>query len=421
MDNLKQEQDVDMDAPAISILDTTSPPPPPRRVKLVVKDTRPPTQASSSRKRPRSDDEEDEEDQLIDDVDVVPPVASAAASATDATAKRKATKRKPRKSEKKVAAEEEKKAKEKIIPAGAPTNLAPTQSWFEVSAAKAHQHVGQMGTLDVGYVPPPLNIVPLDPGPSSKPPPKKKAATKPPAVPRPRAKPGPKPKNVAVAAAVAASAAAAAALYPMPPPEETDVISEAGYSVTAASSPVTAHFEGHTPEPPETFPPFSNGPLPEEALINLQDVALPQYPLPTKPFSVQPPPKITTGFAPGLPLDRSGTKVRRWRPVNREIRGIAGGRWSVRSWVGEKESAFATALAAGELKSSSVALPKLPSTSTSAPATTKSKARVTKAASRTVSAAPSRASSTVPSKMRNIMLAPPSDGADSDMMAPPGT
>ncbi|KAJ7755023.1 hypothetical protein DFH07DRAFT_822607 [Mycena maculata] len=409
MESLKPEQDVDMDdaTPQISTLhQEDSPPPPPRRtVKLLVKDTRAPGQTSSSRKRAHSDDEldEDEEDELIDDVDVVPPIVvppvASSSSAADSSAKRKApSKRKPRKSEKKIA-EEDRKAKEKIMQAGAPS-LAPTMTWFEVQASKAHQHVGQMGTLDVGSVP--LNIVSLDPGPS-KPPPKKKAARKPPTVPRIRAKPGPKPK---------------ATLLPVPLPEDTDVISEAGYSVTAASSPVTAHFEGNTPEP-ETSPPFSNGPLGDEPPINLQDVALPQYPLPIKPFSVQPPQKINTGFAPVLPLDRSGAKVRHWRPVNREIRGIAGGRWFVRSWMGSKESALAIAIASGE-KSSSVALPKLPAMSISAPVPTKAK-RATKNSSLTASAAPSRSSSAVPSKMRTIMLAPPSDGGDSDMVAAPGS
>ncbi|KAJ6601435.1 hypothetical protein DFH09DRAFT_563577 [Mycena vulgaris] len=414
MESLKQEQDhdVDMDAPQISTLhQEDSPPPPTRRVKLLVKDTRAAAgQASSSRKRAHSDDEEleeeDEEDQLIDDDDVVPPIVVPpvvpTSSAADSSSKRKApSKRKPRKSEKKIA-EEDRKSKEKIMQAGAPSSLAPTMSWFEVQATKAHQHVGQMGTLDVGHVP--LNIVSLDPGPS-KPPPKKKAARKPPAVPRVRAKPGPKPKAV---------------LLPVPP-EDTDVISEAGYSVTAASSPVTAHFDGNTPEP-EAFPPYTNGPLSEEPPINLQEVALPQYPLPVKPFSVQPPQKINTGFATVLPLDRTAAKVRHWRPVNREIRGIAGGRWFTRSWVGEKESPLANAIAAGDKQSSSVALPKLPTMSISAPVPTKPKVRATKnSSSLAASAAPSRSSSTVPSKMRTIMLAPPSDGGDSDMVAVPGS
>jgi len=284
--------------------------------------------------------------------------------------------------------------------AGAPS-LAPTMSWFEVQATKAHQHEGQMGTLDVGHVP--ISIVSLDPGPSKQPP-KKKAVRKPPAVPRVRAKPGPKPKAVLL------------------PPEETDVISEAGYSVTAASSPVTAHFEGNTPEP-EAFPPYTNGPLTEEPPINLQEVALPQYPLPVKPFSVQPPQKINSGFAPVLPLDRTGAKVRHWRTVNREIRGIAGGRWFAQSWVGDKHSALAIAIAAGDKQSSSVALPKLPTMSISAPIPTKPKARATKnSSSLAASTVPSRSSSAVPSKMsRTIMLAPPSDGGDSDMVAAPGS
>ncbi|KAJ7292926.1 hypothetical protein C8J57DRAFT_1444327 [Mycena rebaudengoi] len=408
--SMKEEpdNDVDMDAPQISTLfQEESPPPPPRRVKLLVKDNRTAAgQASSSRKRSLAEDdeleEEDEQDELIDDDDVVPstvvPPTAQPAAATEPASKRKApSKRKPRKSEKKIA-EEERKSKEKLMQAGAPRGPAPTMSWFEVQDTKAHQHVGQMGTLDVSSAP--ANIVSPDAGPS-KPPPKKKVARKPPAVPRVRAKPGPKPK---------------AALLPVAP-EDTDLISE-GYSVTAASSPVTAHFEGNTPEPPEAY---VNGTPTEEPPINLLEVALPQYPLPVKPFSVQPPPKINSGFAPILPLDRSGAKVRHWRTVSREIRGIAGGRWFVRSWVGEKESALSNALAAGEKQSSSVALPKLPTMSISAPAGTKSKARATKNSSLAASAAPSRSGSAVPSKMRTITLPPPSDGGDSDMAAPPGS
>jgi hypothetical protein len=34
--------------------------------------------------------------------------------------------------------------------------------------------------------------------------------------------------------------------------------------------------------------------------------------------------------------------VRHWREANREIRGIAGGRWFAKTWVGDKESQFAT-------------------------------------------------------------------------------
>ncbi|KAI0361079.1 hypothetical protein OH77DRAFT_1391372 [Trametes cingulata] len=87
----------------------------------------------------------------------------------------------------------------------------------------------------------------------------------------------------------------------------------------------------------------------------LEGVPLPVYPLPSKPFPVQPPPKIGTGFAPVIPLDKSGKPVRRWRQVNREIRGIAGGRWFVKSWVGEKESEFAAAIAASQAAAQSAA------------------------------------------------------------------
>lgn len=104
----------------------------------------------------------------------------------------------------------------------------------------------------------------------------------------------------------------------------------------------------------------------------LEGVPLPVYPLPNKPYPVQPPPKIGTGFAPVIPLDKSKKPVRRWRQANREIRGIAGGRWFIRSWIGEKESEFASAAAQqaaadreGTSASGMVALPKLSAISVS--------------------------------------------------------
>jgi hypothetical protein len=78
---------------------------------------------------------------------------------------------------------------------------------------------------------------------------------------------------------------------------------------------------------------------------NLEGVPCPVYPLPSKPFPVLPPVKITTGFAMNLPLDKNTTKVRHWRQAKREIRGIAGGRWFAQSWVGDKESPYATSVA----------------------------------------------------------------------------
>jgi hypothetical protein len=73
---------------------------------------------------------------------------------------------------------------------------------------------------------------------------------------------------------------------------------------------------------------------------------LPAYPAPSRPFSVLPPPKMGSGFAPTLVLDRTRAPVRRWRPVVREVRGIAGGRWFARSWLGDKDSAFGALAAA---------------------------------------------------------------------------
>jgi Wiskott-Aldrich syndrome protein len=123
---------------------------------------------------------------------------------------------------------------------------------------------------------------------------------------------------------------------------------------------------------------------------DIEGVPHPRYPLPTKPFQVQPAPKITSGYAPTTPLDRTKGKSRRWRPAHREIRGIAGGRWFARTWVGERDSEFAIAAEAA------LSLPKLPALSISAPAGTrtpgkrkpKADANSTAASSRSASAAP---------------------------------
>lgn len=149
---------------------------------------------------------------------------------------------------------------------------------------------------------------------------------------------------------------------------------------------------------------------------------LPVYPLPSKPFPVQPPPKIGAGFAPMLPLDRSGNKIRRWRTANREIRGIAGGRWFARSWVGDKESEYANATAAAAASHKNGDADKITTPkgggSISAPLLGKgsSKSKAARAMSG-ISAAPSRAGSIItdhhpvkaPSKMRNIVAGPASE------------
>ena len=203
-----------------------------------------------------------------------------------------------------------------------------------------------------------------------------------------------------------------------------------GYAGTAASSPVTLQFDQNSPEPEYAAPNSPHtvlAPLAEE--FNLDNIPIPVYPLPTKPFPVQPPPKITSGLVP-LPLDKSTKAVRHWRPARREIRGIAGGRWLARTWVGDKESEYASFIAIADDKpSTSVALPKLPPLSISAPAI-KSLGRLkasSKAGSAATSATPSRAPSTnpesqgipiattavrAPTKMRVLQLASSSGDGD---------
>ncbi|KDQ63059.1 hypothetical protein JAAARDRAFT_365202 [Jaapia argillacea MUCL 33604] len=155
---------------------------------------------------------------------------------------------------------------------------------------------------------------------------------------------------------------------------DTENLSEAEPG-TGASSPVHHHddeLESVGPSAP---------PAPSVEEFAFENVPLPIYPLPSKPFPVQPPVKIGSGFAPVLPLDKTGKKVRHWRLANREIRGIAGGRWFVHSWVGDKESDYAASTAAaiaekqaasqamtpGDKAAPAVTIPSLPPLSISAP------------------------------------------------------
>jgi Wiskott-Aldrich syndrome protein len=102
-------------------------------------------------------------------------------------------------------------------------------------------------------------------------------------------------------------------------------------------------------------------------------------------------------------------KVRPWRVAHREIRGIAGGRFLARCWVGSRDSDYASARAIAEAEK--------PPTTASAPPT-KSRAKGAKGSNplpNVPSLVPSRSSSTVPelntsasaplTKMRNIIEA----------------
>ncbi|KAF8963954.1 hypothetical protein BDZ97DRAFT_1818733 [Flammula alnicola] len=423
------DEDVDMDAPQISTLrEEVTPPPQPHKKAPTSLKKRPavPVAPAHGHSNKEPDEIEEEEDQLIDELiddddndDLAKPSPSSQplGRAAETPQNRKVSaKRKPRKSDKKLG-EGEKKVKEKVSqPTGAHI-LAPTMSWFKATPAKSHEDTDIPNSSPMHH--------PGEPSVSKAK--KKVSPRKPPTIPRAKLK-------------LAKQKSAVPHLLL----EDTGALSES-YAGTAASSPVTAQFEQNSPEPenmPPSSPPLASAPLAEET--SLENVPIPVYPLPTKPFPVQPPPKIASGFAPLLPLDKSGRKVRHWREANREIRGIAGGRWLARTWVGEKESDYASfvslanaqAKSADDKTSSGVALPKLSSVSISAPATTKAlgKLKGSKAGSAVTSANPSRAPSAIPdtpgipintsavrapTKMRILQLAPSSEGGDSDMAAPP--
>jgi hypothetical protein len=176
----------------------------------------------------------------------------------------------------------------------------------------------------------------------------------------------------------------------------------AGFTGTAASSPI--HRE-NSPDLESIVPSAMTAPSVSVVAADesLEGVALPVYPLPSKPFPVLPPPKMATGFAPIMPLDKSGKKVRHWRQTNREIRGIAGGRWFARSWAGAKESEYAIAVAA------SLANPPSETDKTAGPKTSTAAAAVKKGKQQKTDTAPSsRSSSAVPDVPPNRTTSGPS-------------
>ncbi|KAH8835107.1 hypothetical protein DL96DRAFT_22960 [Flagelloscypha sp. PMI_526] len=321
-----------MDAPQISTLneDVSPPPqqskPPIRSVKLVMKDEPPaqppmhpfdllaaaaaqspliPTSPSGSNSRKRrlsqvnnddaAEDDEIEEDQLIDEDEPAAP-----------------KKRTPGKTKAK---------KEKT-----PTKLPKV-------------------TLNLSVPPPPStaasSVASTDQA-DSEPPTKKKKTTK-------KAKP---------AAPTPVKSGIKLKLLPPQLMEDNISVASEGYTGTAASSPVNTHYGPDSPGPdePTTVAPPQAPPLQEVAFptreedinASLEDVPVPSFPLPTKPFPVMPPPKLSSGLAPNIHFDKSGKPVRHWRTALREIRGIGGGRWFARTWVGDKESQFAASAAASK-------------------------------------------------------------------------
>lgn len=194
------DEDIEMDAPRISILREEESPPPQRKTTSSRKSKTTPKGKTGDfpflprpRKESLSDDEydepEEEEDQLIDDDDDElnkPTPAQTPGRSTEAGQKRKApSKRKPRKSEKK--AEDDKKVKEKQPQQAAPP--ATVQMTVETSEAEPPRPDEVGDTTAVPSNTP--QDVPPEPIAASKPsPPTKKKASprKPSAMPRQRAK-----------------------------------------------------------------------------------------------------------------------------------------------------------------------------------------------------------------------------------------
>ncbi|EJU02819.1 hypothetical protein DACRYDRAFT_94486 [Dacryopinax primogenitus] len=72
---------------------------------------------------------------------------------------------------------------------------------------------------------------------------------------------------------------------------------------------------------------------------------MPIHGIPSRACPVQPAPKLPSNQpqqAPPQPIDRAGIKfkVRKWRNVSREIKGIGGTRFFVKTWLGDKESEY---------------------------------------------------------------------------------
>ncbi|KAI0718922.1 hypothetical protein C8T65DRAFT_637391 [Cerioporus squamosus] len=302
-------EDVDMDAPQISTLrDEASPEPHPApskfRVKLLVNNKSESSKAGSvSSKHGRADsddddddDEDEEEDQLIDDDDdeVVKPAPAIPAQVAAPVAA--------------------------TPPKRGGRGRGGGRGGRGRGRGRAEATASQVASADV-----------WDPSMA--------AGGSPAAQPPARKKPGP-PKGSQRGGRKKAPKIPKTAVSMLK--DDMDTASEA-YG-TAASSPIP-HEGSPEPDIPLSSLAAMHHPLDDAPL---EGVPLPQYPLPSKPFPVQPLPKIGTGFAPSIPLDKSGKPVRKWRQVNREVRGIAGGRWFVKSWVGEKESDFANAVAASQ-------------------------------------------------------------------------
>ncbi|KAG8738308.1 hypothetical protein FRC12_016810 [Ceratobasidium sp. 428] len=150
---------------------------------------------------------------------------------------------------------------------------------------------------------------------------------------------------------------------PMPIPGTPDSVGELSLRPASPSSESTSA-NALTPTPISTptisiptsslaLPPTSLPPAPLSSQPAEIDPALlataPRRPLPTRSFPVQAAPKTTqptitangaSGAGNGMDLNRR--RVRRWGVKMREVRGVGGGSWWVRTWVGSSESEYAS-------------------------------------------------------------------------------
>ncbi|KAI0050611.1 hypothetical protein FA95DRAFT_1676635 [Auriscalpium vulgare] len=383
------DHDADLDAPQISTLreeDTPPPPPSPAanrgkfRVKLLVNEPKPGTkfitfngetgeEAAGASDAPDEEDapeDDDEEDELIDDdEELVSRTARRTQAKGKAAAKRKAAR----------------------AATGAPASKPLTTS-SEAAPPESHlaTHSPPRDVSDVASV--------------------EAASPMPPAVVPAKRKAVPK-GTTAAQRAPRKSNTKFKTTITIPPFIEPADLSE-GYTGTAPSSPVAATLPPSPSPPPvpSSLPSTSATPAvappgipPPPAPTLPPGVPLPVYPLPTKPFPVQNAPKLSTGYAPVVPLDRTGKKPRHWRLARREVRGIAGGRWFAQTWVGAQESQLtADPVLGGGM--ASLTLPKLPALTLSASMGrgrgrgVKSEVASTAASSRAASIAPEPGTST---------------------------
>ncbi|KAF8507510.1 hypothetical protein BU17DRAFT_100436 [Hysterangium stoloniferum] len=313
-----------MDAPEISILredDEETPPPEFSKFRL---DTRLPTwnqggatgsgSIQNGQMPGDSDDEDEEEDQLIDDDELAIVTETGRADPTVRSHKRGAP------SISRGRGKRGGTTGRRGRPGREPPDAAAMMSTFEVSKAEDrmlnHGSTTPHIMMPVMANPSQVDTLPVAEDWSTAPPPK-----------APRKKPGPKkgttigprgPRKGGTSKTGNNTPGTATPLDDIAPADASQFLIP-----VAPSVPVS---------PKSDHPPLSS--LPPTVTPDLTfdpSTPVPSYPLPTRAFAVSQPPKIPTGYAPFHPLEKG--PARKWTIMQREIRGIGGGRWFARTWV----------------------------------------------------------------------------------------